>query len=213
MGHVKNSMADKQEMVNGEEAQQDAVKPFPVNIDESRTEQKPIVDTSSVQCSLCPNKVRMYNKRSDFLKHLSLGHYGRNILQVHPYQQGQNCVVCHESNSKVFVPTKKEIHVCHVGVLHGKVFVYLSDDVLSLVKSLPTQKKIAIIKSPMKDVKIETTVPEQAETTAPEQAETTAPEQAETITPNQDVFKDTEENSEAQSEAPTEATLQEEVAS
>jgi len=230
--HVKNSVADKQEMVNGEEVRQDAVKDNPVNMDESRTEQKPIVDTSSVQCSLCPNKVRMYNKRSDFLKHLSLGHYGRNILQVHPYQQGQNCVVCHESNSKVFVPTKKEIHVCHVGVLHGKVFEYLSDDVLSLVKSLPTQKKIAIIKSPMKDVKIETSVPEQeqtsvqdqtetpvtsvqeqAETRAPEQAETTTPEQAETIAPNQDVFKETEENSEAQSEAPTEATLQEEVAS
>jgi len=252
--HVKNIMEVKQELVNGVEAPQEAVKPVPVNMDENRTEQKPILDPSSVQCSLCPNKVRMYNKRSDFLKHLSLGHFGRNILQVHPYQQGQNCVECHESNSKVFVPTKKEIHVCHVGVLHGKVFEYLSDDVLSLVKSLPTQKKIAIVKSPMK-VKVETTVPEQeqtpvhehTDTTSTEQVETTEPEQAETnvakqvettdqvetadqvetteevettvtepnetIVPNQDKFKESEENSEAQSEVPTEATLQEEVVS
>eukprot|EP00092_Neocalanus_flemingeri_P032398 GFUD01035228.1.p1 GENE.GFUD01035228.1~~GFUD01035228.1.p1 ORF type:complete len:827 (+),score=183.16 GFUD01035228.1:60-2540(+) len=103
-------------------------------------------ETTSVQCSLCTNKVRIYTKRSDFLKHLSLGHFGRNILQVHPYKEGENCSVCQESSSKVFVPTKKEIHVCHLGVLHGKVFDYLSEDLLEMVKSLPTLKKATVVK-------------------------------------------------------------------
>jgi len=107
-------------------------------------------ETTSVQCSLCPNKVRIYSKRSDFLKHLSLGHYGRNILQINPFQEGQNCTVCQETSSKVFVPTKKEIHVCHLGVLHGKVFDYISEDLLEMVRSLPTLKKAALVKPEQK---------------------------------------------------------------
>merc|ERR1719186_1773918 len=126
-------------------------------------------ETTSVQCSLCPNKVRIYSKRSDFLKHLSLGHYGRNILQVHPFQEGQNCTVCQETSSKVFVPTKKEIHVCHLGVLHGKVFDYISEDLLEMVRSLPTLKKAALVNPEQKidsssESKLD--VPTKEETTA-----------------------------------------------
>merc|ERR1712142_780797 len=134
----------KQEVAINEQTDQEAVKSAPDKIEEKVVhQQRPSGEIPSVQCSLCPNKVRMYNKRSDFLKHLSLGHYGRNILQVHPYLDGQNCTVCQETNSKIFVPTKKEIHVCHVGVLHGKVFDYLSEEILVMVKSLPTMKKIS----------------------------------------------------------------------
>ena len=210
--HVKNNVEVKQEEFNGEEATQEIVKPAPVNRDERPAEQKPNTDPS-VQCSLCPNKVRMYNKRSDFLKHLSLGHYGRNILQVHPYLQGQNCVVCQESNSKVFVPTKKEIHVCHVGVLHGKVFEYLSEDLLSLVKSLPTQKKIAIVKSPIKAVKVDTMVPGQEDTSVREQVETRAPEQAEaTVTKQEETTVREQAKTIVPEQAETTVTKQEETA-
>jgi len=97
-------------------------------------------EATTIKCPMCPTRVREYVKRSEFLKHLSLGHYGRNILQSHPFEEKISCSMCQD---KVFIPTKKEIHVCHVGVLHGKVFDYLTEEILVMVKSLPTMKKIS----------------------------------------------------------------------
>jgi len=195
----------KQEVAINEQTDQEAVKSAPDKIEEKVVhQQRSSGEIPSVQCSLCPNKVRMYNKRSDFLKHLSLGHYGRNILQVHPYLDGQNCTVCQETNSKIFVPTKKEIHVCHVGVLHGKVFDYLSEELLSLVKSLPTQKKIALAKSPIKDVKVEAAVLKSPIKDV----------NVEAAVPKSPIKDETEPIvPQASTETPTEATLQEEVVS
>merc|ERR1740137_54831 len=138
---VGNSYEIKQEVANSEEVKAEEIE----NVLDKPNERPS--EPVAIKCSLCSNKVRMYSKRSDFLKHLSLGHYGKNILPINPYQEGQICSVCQENNSKVFVPTKKEIHVCHVGVLHGKVFDYLSEDLLELVKTLPTLKKAAVVKT------------------------------------------------------------------
>ena len=60
-----------------------------VKSEESNTSDLPVhKEILSVQCPLCTNKVCVYRKRSDFLKHLSLGHFGVKILQSNPYKDG-----------------------------------------------------------------------------------------------------------------------------
>merc|ERR1719334_1418826 len=96
-----------------------------------------------VLCKLCPkgpsNNIE-YSKRQTFLKHLTLKHFSTKLLQDCPYIEGQSCTDC-QRKSKAFVATRKELHVCHVGIMHGKVFDLLSKDLLNAVSSMATDKK------------------------------------------------------------------------
>eukprot|EP00092_Neocalanus_flemingeri_P018570 GFUD01020107.1.p1 GENE.GFUD01020107.1~~GFUD01020107.1.p1 ORF type:complete len:1017 (+),score=252.41 GFUD01020107.1:102-3152(+) len=98
----------------------------------------------TVQCSLCQanNKVRLFTKRSEFLKHLSLLHFGKALLQAFPFAEGKNCNLCFETSKKMYTPSKKEVHVCHVGVLHAKIFELLPKEILQQVMEMPTLKKV-----------------------------------------------------------------------
>ena len=97
------------------------------------------VQPPSVECLECKqnNKVKIFEKRSEFLKHLSLGHYGKQLLQKYPFEEGQNCFFCQEAGKKVFAASKRELHVCHTGVLHGKLFEFLSDETKAQIAQLP----------------------------------------------------------------------------
>merc|ERR1719508_698039 len=101
----------------------------------------------TVQCSLCQanNKVRLFTKRSEFLKHLSLLHFGKTLLQAFPFAEGKNCNLCFETSKKLYTPSKKEVHVCHVGVLHAKIFELLPKEILQQVKEIPTLKKVSAL--------------------------------------------------------------------
>jgi len=101
-------------------------------------------EETSVQCNMCKanNKVRLFSKRSEFLKHLSLLHYGKALLQAFPFTEGKNCGLCYETSKKEYTPSKKEVHVCHVGVLHAKIFELLPKEILQQVMEMPTMKKI-----------------------------------------------------------------------
>ena len=96
-----------------------------------------------VLCKLCPkgpsNNVE-YSKRQAFLKHLTLKHFSAKLLQDCPYIEGQPCEEC-QQKSKAFVATRKELHVCHVGIMHGRVLDLLSKDLLETVSSMSTAKK------------------------------------------------------------------------
>ena len=97
------------------------------------------VQPPSVECLECKqnNKVKIFEKRSEFLKHLSLGHYGKQLLQKYPFEEGQNCFFCQEAGKKPFTAVKRELHVCHTGVLHGKLFEFLSDETKAQIAQLP----------------------------------------------------------------------------
>jgi len=97
----------------------------------------------SVQCEMCKanNKMRLFTKRSEFLKHLSLLHFGKALLQAFPFAEGRNCNLCFETSKKMYTPSKKEVHVCHVGVLHAKIFELLPKEILQQVMEMPTMKK------------------------------------------------------------------------
>ena len=95
-----------------------------------------------VLCKLCPkgpsNNIE-YSKRQTFLKHLTLKHFSTKLLQDCPYIEGQSCTEC-QQKSKAFVATRKELHVCHVGIMHGRVLDFLSKDLLETVSSMSTVK-------------------------------------------------------------------------
>merc|ERR1719186_179873 len=105
----------------------------------------------TVQCSLCQanNKVRLFTKRSEFLKHLSLLHFGKTLLKAFPFAEGKNCNLCFETSKKLYTPSKKEVHVCHVGVLHAKIFELLPKEILQQVKEIPTLKKVSALDTAM----------------------------------------------------------------
>ena len=112
------------------------------------TESKPQLETAptdepTVQCELCKanNKERLFSKRSEFLKHLSLLHFGKALLAAFPFAEGRNCNLCFETSKKMYTPSKKEVHVCHVGVLHAKIFELLPKEILQTVMEMPTMKR------------------------------------------------------------------------
>lgn len=97
---------------------------------------------SSVRCEMCPpSKTREYNKRSDYLKHLSLSHYGKQILAAFPHVSGSPCSLCVEAGGKSWSTPKREVHVCHIGVLHAKVFDFLPNSLVDVVQCLPQAKR------------------------------------------------------------------------
>ena len=98
----------------------------------------------SVDCLECKenNKVKTFQKRSEFLKHLSLGHYGKQLLLKYPFEEGKNCEFCLAAPDKKVLPaTKKEVHVCHTGVSHGKLYDLLSEETRNQIFQLPPGKK------------------------------------------------------------------------
>ena len=116
-------------------------------VEEERPE-RPTVETETVQppsveCLECKqnNKVKIFEKKNEFLKHLSLGHYGKQLLQKYPFEEGQNCFFCQESGKKVFTAVKRELHVCHTGVLHGKLYEFLSDETKAQIAQLPPSRR------------------------------------------------------------------------
>ena len=97
-----------------------------------------------VTCNICPTtnqKERIFSKRSDYLKHLSLAHFGKPILTAHPFVQGQGCVMCMDEKQREYIPSKKEIHVCHVGLFHRKLLSLLPEKLVQQVKKLPGKTK------------------------------------------------------------------------
>lgn len=97
----------------------------------------------SVQCFPCQenNKTRVFEKKSEFLKHLSLIHYGKQILQKFPYVEGEKCDLCFDSSKKVYIPNKKELHVCHVSIIHQKLFELIPPEIDRQIKDMPSMKK------------------------------------------------------------------------
>ena len=92
---------------------------------------------SSVQCPFCikDGKTRTFDKKSEFLKHISLIHYGRQILQKFPFKDGQSCSICLESPAKKeYRASKKELHVCHVAILHQKLFDLIPKEVEQMIQ-------------------------------------------------------------------------------
>ena len=106
---------------------------------------KPVVklEASTIQCTLCEknNKVRTFGKKSEFLKHLSLIHYGKQILTLFPWSLGDMCRFCLESASrKEYRANKKELHVCHVAIMHQKLFELLPPEVSQLISAIPATR-------------------------------------------------------------------------
>ena len=98
----------------------------------------------SVECLECKenNKVKTFQKRSEFLKHLSLGHYGKQLLQKYPFEEGKDCEFCLLAPvRREFRATKKEFHVCHIGVSHGKLYDFLTEETRKQISQLPQVKK------------------------------------------------------------------------
>ena len=94
-------------------------------------------EDSSVQCPFCikDGKTRTFEKKSEFLKHISLIHYGRQILQKFPFKDGQSCSICLESPAKKeYRASKKELHVCHVAILHQKLFDLIPKEVEQMIQ-------------------------------------------------------------------------------
>ena len=94
-------------------------------------------EDSSVQCPFCikDGKTRTFDKKSEFLKHISLIHYGRQILQKFPFKDGQSCSICLESPAKKeYRASKKELHVCHVAILHQKLFDLIPKEVEQMIQ-------------------------------------------------------------------------------
>ena len=109
-------------------------------------EDLPVVrsETMTVKCILCEknNKVRTFAKKSEFLKHLSLIHYGKQILTLFPWSLGDRCKFCLESASrKEYRANKKELHVCHVAIMHQKLFELLPPEVSQLISSMPAPRR------------------------------------------------------------------------
>jgi len=104
------------------------------------------IEEPTVQCELCKanNKERLFSKRSEFLKHLSLLHFGKALLAAFPFAEGRNCNLCFETSKKMYTPSKKEVHVCHVGVLHAKIFELLPKEILQTVMEMPTMKRTIV---------------------------------------------------------------------
>ena len=102
-----------------------------------------VMDVASVQCFPCQenNKTRIFEKKSEFLKHLSLIHYGKQILQNYPYREGEKCDLCYDSAKKVYIPNKKELYVCHVSIIHQKLFELIPPEIDRQIKDMPSIKK------------------------------------------------------------------------
>ena len=102
-----------------------------------------VMEVISVQCFPCQenNKTRIFEKKSEFLKHLSLIHYGKQILQNYPYREGEKCDLCYDSAKKVYIPNKKELYVCHVSIIHQKLFELIPPEIDRQIKDMPSIKK------------------------------------------------------------------------
>ena len=126
---IKNPGEDSKE-VNMEKVKIDEV-PLCGDVDTTKKED------SSVQCPFCikDGKTRTFEKKSEFLKHISLIHYGRQILQKFPFKDGQTCSICLESPAKKeYRASKKELHVCHVAILHQKLFDLIPKEVEQMIQ-------------------------------------------------------------------------------
>ena len=126
---IKNPGEDSKE-VNMEKVKIDEV-PLCGDVDTTKKED------SSVQCPFCikDGKTRTFDKKSEFLKHISLIHYGRQILQKFPFKDGQSCSICLESPAKKeYRASKKELHVCHVAILHQKLFDLIPKEVEQMIQ-------------------------------------------------------------------------------
>ena len=126
---IKNPGEDSKE-VNMEKVKIDEV-PLCGDVDTTKKED------SSVQCPFCikNGKTRTFEKKSEFLKHISLIHYGRQILQKFPFKDGQSCSICLESPAKKeYRASKKELHVCHVAILHQKLFDLIPKEVEQMIQ-------------------------------------------------------------------------------
>ena len=109
---------------------------------EEKTEDVHVVEVS---CTLCQSKgkERLFQKRTEYLKHLCLVHFGRQILQMFPFTEGESCKICLESNpDKNYVPAKKELHVCHMAILHQKLFQLLPSETMDQVNKLPSSRQL-----------------------------------------------------------------------
>lgn len=111
-------------------------------------ELKPVIKsegtTIRVQCTLCMknNKVRTFEKKSEFLKHLSLIHYGKQILTMFPWSLGDRCRFCLESaSSKEYRANKKELHVCHVAIMHQKLFELIPLELSQMISAMPATRR------------------------------------------------------------------------
>ena len=107
---------------------------------------KPVVKSegTTVQCTLCEknNKVRTFEKKSEFLKHLSLIHYGKQILTMFPWSLGDRCRFCLESASrKEYRANKKELHVCHVAIMHQKLFELIPLELSQMISAMPATRR------------------------------------------------------------------------
>ena len=126
---IKNPGEDSKE-VNMEKVKIDEV-PLCGDVDTTKKED------SSVQCPFCikDGKTRTFEKKSEFLKHISLIHYGKQILQKFPFKDGQSCSICLESPAKKeYRASKKELHVCHVAILHQKLFDLIPKEVEQMIQ-------------------------------------------------------------------------------
>ena len=111
-----------------------------------KVEVEPVVKSEevSVNCTLCEknNKTRTFEKKSEFLKHLSLIHYGKQILTLYPWSLGDKCRFCLESASrKEYRANKKELHVCHVAIMHQKLFELIPQEISQLISSMPSTRR------------------------------------------------------------------------
>ena len=61
-------------------------------------------------------------------------HYEHELLLAFPFSEGGKCNLCFDTSKKML---KMEVHVCHVGVVHGKIYRFLNKELLLQVKKLP----------------------------------------------------------------------------
>jgi len=111
-----------------------------VSASEEVTEMPQDTKSGVITCSLCVTVSRKFDKRGDFLKHLSLTHFGRAILQNYPFNPDENCQFCWEESGKEYKPSKKEVHVCHVGILHHKLNAMITPDIEKQIQKLSHKK-------------------------------------------------------------------------
>ena len=119
---------------------------------ETKVQEDEIKVVSETDCKLCQasgKAARTFEKKSDYLKHLSLIHFGKQILQTFPFMEGGNCMFCKEQG-KNYVAPKKELHVCHVGILHQKLFELLPPEIEKQIQEMPVAKRTETDKAGLK---------------------------------------------------------------
>ena len=100
---------------------------------------KKVAEACSLKCTLCLNNTEM--KRGQLLDHLTVKHFGKELLQEFPFIDGSECQLCISSGRKrVAVAKVRANHLKHIGCVHEKVLDLVPSDLRETITSFGKKK-------------------------------------------------------------------------